>query len=141
MATRAEHYVWATNLVWKAREASAELVRGDSLHTLDRIRIDLMAAQVHATLAAAGPGVEQEVRDNERAVSQALGAAEGDQRARQAARRQATLDLAEAQRAAEETAGTVRPKPGPHVATGCRCGRPVGAHQRGAVGCAHEVSL
>lgn len=132
----------------------------------------LAAAQVHATLAAAGPGVEQAVRDHEKRVAQALGATENDQRARQAARPPLppvrvecarceglddsidhtegcrNLDIIRAQRAAragqvttcrctglphdlgspgcsvpgmnrlmgvEETAGTVRPKPGPPV--------------------------
>jgi hypothetical protein len=179
--TRADHYVWADEFLWKARRlmgephqwAGEEVPKGARV---PRVELLLMAAQVHATLAAAGPGVEQAVIDNEKAIARALGATENDQRARQAARpplhtcsapdgpdecrgcrAEATTtcrctglphDLGSPgcsvpgmnkMMGVEETAGTVRPKPGPpHVATGCRCGRPVGAHQRGATGCAHE---
>jgi hypothetical protein len=205
--TRADHYVKAEEKIWRARR---EMGKAETT-PFEHLTLELLVGIGHALLAAAGPGVEQEVKDNERAVARALGATENDQRARQAARPplaaavamadeyrrlQADADRAERERleaeradwaarpevaklleattcrctglphdlgspgcsvpgmnrlmGVEETAGTVRPKipreviegyearpkPGP---TGCRCGRPVGAHQRGAVGCAHEV--
>lgn len=84
MASRADHYAWADALVWKVRR---QLDGGDWRdEDMPSMALQVAAAQVHATLAAAGPGVEQEVRDNEKRAAQAVGAAESSQRARQAAR-------------------------------------------------------
>lgn len=97
----------------------------------------LAVAQVHATLAAAGPGVEQEVLDDEKRVAQALGAAESSQRARQAARpplrREGGPVDAGRPVVIEETAGTVRPKP-----SDCRCLGPEKLHVRGVGICMHN---
>jgi hypothetical protein len=122
MADRADHYVWADELVWKARRlldpASADRAWFERIPEFDarpRIELLLMAAQVHATLAAAGPGVEQAVNDQAKRAARAVGAAESQQD-RQAARPPlplvdrealrraqvlATADLAAAQRVAE----------------------------------------
>jgi hypothetical protein len=78
MSRRADNYVWADALVWKAR-------RGEPHRHLTTDQM-LQVALVHATLAAAGPGVEAEVEQNERAAAAAVAATEGTQRERQAAR-------------------------------------------------------
>lgn len=82
-AKRADHYEWASELVWMARR---QLNMNQVIGGAERIELLLGAAQVHATLAAAGPGVEQEALDNERDAARAVAAAEGSQRDRQARR-------------------------------------------------------
>ncbi len=79
MATRADHYVWAGELVWKARraisggwhenEAVAQVQIGDA-------GLLLAAAQVHATLATAPSEVEARVEQNERTAASAVVRAE-----------------------------------------------------------------
>jgi hypothetical protein len=82
MADRADHYRWADELVWRARRHVVDhSVGGRQFDGLDgpdwqRVMADLAAAQVHATLAAAGPGVEQAVNDQAKRAARAVGAAE-----------------------------------------------------------------
>lgn len=67
MSTRAEHYRIAEDLLTQASEdqgkaaVSASATTRSNLH--GDVRLYLRAAQIHATLAAAGPGVEQEVAE------------------------------------------------------------------------------
>jgi len=64
---RAGHYLVAEQLLEQASEDQATAARTDSatkraiLH--GDVRLYLRAAQIHAQLACAGPGVEQEVGD------------------------------------------------------------------------------
>lgn len=76
---RSDHYDQANELVWQARRL---IKAGFSVEPLGAIEVEqvellLKAAQVHATLAAAGPGVEQEALAAERDAARAVAAAEG----------------------------------------------------------------
>jgi len=99
---RAAHYLAAEQLLEQA-EADQDKARGSvataraNLH--GDIRLYLRAAQIHAQLACAGPGVEQEVADLEKRTAP-------PQAERQAARRPLPTVLM-----AEQPA--TRPKPGP----------------------------
>jgi len=174
---RADHFRAADQLVAKARRRMAATGREgwspDSDYDRGNVMAWLAAAQVHATLAAAGRDVEAEVEANERAVSAAVVSAEetrvrllggsvdpvveapaygteptDNQRARATTCRCTGLphDLGSPGcsvpgmnrlMGVEETAGTVRPKPGPPSRLTCHCSGV--SHERGAVGCAHEV--
>lgn len=82
MSRRADHYVWAGELIWSTRRT----LKNADLTPFEHSIVELLAAIGHATLAAAGPGVEAEVEQNERAAAAAVAATEGTQRERQAAR-------------------------------------------------------
>jgi len=102
---RSGHYLVAEQLLEQASEDQATAARTDSptkranLH--GDIRLYLRAAQIHAQLACAGPGVEQEVNDllKRDAPSQAE---------QQAARRPLPTVLI-----GEQSTAAFRPKPGP----------------------------
>lgn len=135
---RADHYEKADSLLAKVlRQLAGPDWRDEDLPVM---ALEIAAAQVHATLAAAGPGVEAEVKEHEKSVARALGAAEGSQRARQAARppllnvrpgvvaERGTVDPTDIPLAdLDALAESIRP------ATTCRCtGLP---HDLGSPGC------
>ena len=79
-ATRADHFRWADELVWKARRRMAaggsDGWTPDSEYDRGNVMAWLAAAQVHATLAGVPAMVEDQVTAAEVAASRAVGVAE-----------------------------------------------------------------
>ncbi|HST84632.1 MAG TPA: hypothetical protein VLL08_23035 [Kineosporiaceae bacterium] len=102
---RADHYLVAEQLLEQASEDQDKASRETSItkraHLHGEIRLYLRAAQIHAQLACAGPGVEQEVAD-------LLKRAAPSQAERQTARRPLPTVLS-----GEQSSTAFRPKPGP----------------------------
>lgn len=131
MASRADHFRSAEYLIGKAR-------RGEDAEGMSRDQ-QIAAALVHATLAAAGPGVEAEVVAHEKAAAQAVGAAEssGTDWPTRLLGEPYEQALARAEGArVEETAGTVRPRP----PVDCLCYGVAFRHPRGTSECAWSKS-
>jgi len=111
VSTRAEHYRIAEELLAQAANDQAKAAVSVSATTRSNlhgdVRLYLRAAQIHATLAAAGPGVEQAVADLVKREQQAT------QAERQADRPPLPTVLI-----AEQSADAARPRPRPPIAKG-----------------------